>query len=150
MKYKALIKFGSVNKGDIVDTDKTMVTEIVIRVPFTDTRFFEPIKTRKFVVEMEEKYVENFDFLLGNGTYNHDDRWNVTEITEPTVPFWIIEFKSGHVDTSIKSFDGIYPVWIVNHFKGQKLDAIKWVKNHTGAGLKDCKDLVDYIFAVFN
>jgi len=154
MKYKLKDSYKSIynrqfEKDQIIDSNDEY-TGIVIEVPFTDTRFFEPIKTRTFQVEMEEKHVESFDFLLGSGQYNHDDRWTVTEITEPTVPFWVIEFTSGHVNTSIKSFEGIDPVWIVNNFKGQKLYAIKWVKDHTSAWLKDCKDLVDYIFDTFN
>lgn len=117
-----------------------------IFIPFTDTRFFEPVKTRKFQVEVSEEHMDHFNFYVNDG----DPHWTVTEITEPTVPFWVIEFTSGHVNTSIKSFEGIDPVWIVNNFKGQKLYAIKWVKDHTSAWLKDCKDLVDYIFDTFN
>ena len=130
------------DKGEIIDT--TDYGRFVF-IPFTDQRFFEPIKTRTFQVGMNEDDVKFFDHFIAN-----DDRWTVTEITEPTVPFWVIEFTSGHVNTSIKSFEGIDPVWIVNNFKGQKLYAIKWVKDHTSAWLKDCKDLVDYIFDTFN
>lgn len=96
------------------------------------------------MIEVNEDDIHRFEY------YNTNESWTVTEITEETLPYWVIEFKSQHPETSIKSFEGIDPVWIVTNFKGQKLDAIKWVKVYTGAWLKDCKDLVDYIFDKFN
>lgn len=140
MKYISKQDLPGYKKGDVITNDES---GLYLFIPFTDTRFFEPVKTRKFVVEVSEDQMHNFQAYV----LQHDDRWTVTEITEP---YWIIEFKSSHIDTSIKSFEGIDPVWIVTEFKGQKLHAIKWVKDHTGAWLKDCKDLVDYIFDTFN
>ena len=149
MKYKLKDSYKGIynrqfSKGEIIDSNDEFAG-IVIEIPFSDTRFFEPVKIHKFEVEVSEEHMDRFTSLVNDGF----EPWIVTEITEPTLPFWVIEFKSEHVDTSIKSFEGIDPVWLKSNFDGQKLYAIKWVKEHTGAWLKDCKDLVDYIFDTF-
>ena len=142
MKYKALTNFGTVNVGDIIDTDKTMATEVVIRVSFTDTRFFEPIKTRKFQVEVNEDAVKFFNHFITN-----DDRWIVTEITEP---FWITKYKECY-NTEF-SVDELYTI-DVKEFKdeyqyGNKLGGVKWIKDRFGKGLRESKELADFIFAL--
>lgn len=119
---------------------------VFVFIPFTDERFFEPVKVQKFEVEMEEQYISQFKFLLGLGQYTNDDRWNVTEIDKPE---WFIRFLDAYPDSSITNFTGIDPVWLKKNFYGKFLDGVKWLKDYTGKGLKSSKDLADFIWDNF-
>lgn len=120
---------------------------LFVFIPFTDTRFFEPIKTRTFQVEVSENSVESFEFLLQAG---HDNRWTVTEITPPN---WITNYKSsGSYNAHLFSTDELSTI-DTEEFKdeyqyGNKLQGVKWLKDRFGKGLKESKELADFIFAL--
>ena len=93
MKYKLKFTGYSPNglvpifkEDQIIDSNSLNVKGLNVFIPFTDTRFFEPVKTRKFVIEVDETDQKHFDWL------NKDQSWSVTEITEKE-PYWITEFK---------------------------------------------------------
>lgn len=151
MKYKVKFKGYSpnglivnLNEGDIVeDTMFPNPKGVYTFIPFTDQRFFEPIKTRTFQVEMNGDDVRFFDHFIAN-----DDRWKVTEITEPS---WINQYyKSGSYNAHLFSTDELYTI-DVEEFKdeyqyGNKLQGVKWIKDRFGKGLKESKELADFIF----
>mgnify|MGYP003435046191 FL=1 len=147
MKYKA--KFNgdettmthAIEAGEVFNDDSGK--GVLTFIPFTDTRFFEPIKTRTFQVEVSEEDIHRFEY------YNCKESWTVTEITAPTIPYWVIEFKSQDPDCSIESFEGIDPVWIKNNFISRKLEALRWIKTHANCGLLSAKRLTDYIWETF-
>ena len=132
------------NKGETLDCNGKGK---FVFIPFTDTRFFEPIKTRTFQVEVNEEYVKDFKFLL---QLEHDARWTGIEITEQS---WINQYyKSGSYNAHLFSTDELSTIDI-EEFKddyqyGNKLQGVKWVKGRFGKGLKESKDLADFIFAL--
>ena len=157
MKYKLKDSYkGSYNrqfeKGEVIDSNDEF-TGIVIEAPFTDTRFFEPVKVRKFVVEVSEDDMEIFEAYV----CKQDDRWTVTEITEssslvklkenPAVSKEIIEVLSdiNNLEKVIKA----YAVAFATNAEQGKLAVIKYMKywlvdNFPSiSGLKDAKDIVD-------
>lgn len=157
MKYKAkftsrdimgLFSTDKITEGQLVDTNQN--TGVFVFIPFTDQRFFEPIKTRTFQVEVSEENLQQFNFLLGKGQYGNDDRWTVTEIT---IPSWITNYKSsGCYNTDAFSTDELYTIDVEefkdNYQYGNKLQGVKWLKDQFGKGLKESKELADFIFAL--
>ena len=80
MKYKLKDSYEGIynrqfEKGQVIDSNDEY-TGIVIEIPFTDTRFFEPVKTRTFQLEVSEEQMHIFEAYV----LQHDDRWTVTEI----------------------------------------------------------------------
>ena len=153
MKYKVKHACHYINKpfpSDYFGENVTIESEdkgVFVFIPFTDTRFFEPIKTRTFQVKVNEEYVKDFKFLL---QLEHDARWTGIEITEQS---WINQYyKSGSYNAHLFSTDELSTIDI-EEFKddyqyGNKLQGVKWVKGRFGKGLKESKDLADFIFAV--
>lgn len=151
MKYKALTNFGTVNVGDIIDTDKTMATEVVIRVSFTDERFFEPIKTRKFQVEVSDEHMDRFMY------YNRNEPWEHKEITENKYLKALKANCNVHIDvvqilsdtTNLNYVTNAYLQMIEEFAPDQKFGVIKamkyWLVDHypSISGLKEAKDIVD-------
>ncbi len=147
MKYKAKIscKFSGweIEEGQVFDSTQK---GILLYVPFTDTRFFEPVKTRTFQVEVSEDQMHIFNAYI----VQPDDLWTVTEITEPS---WITQYyKSGSFNAHLFSTDELCKI-NVEEFKdeyqyGRKLQGVKWLKDQFGKGLKESKDLADFIFAL--
>jgi len=134
------------DKGEIIETNDH---GRFIFIPFTDTRFFEPVKTRKFVIEVDETHVEDFKFLL---QLEHDARWSGAEITEPS---WINQYyKSGSYNAHLFSTDELYTIdveeFIAEYKYGNKLQGVKWLKDRFGKGLKESKELADFIFARYS
>lgn len=83
MKYKLKFTGYSPNglipifkEDETVDSESLNVKGLNVFIPFTDTRFFEPVKTRKFVVEVDETDLLSFNW------FNDRQSWTVTEITE--------------------------------------------------------------------
>jgi len=152
MKYKA--KFNATPEPHYsgytskVDPEFTYNDEdrkgVFVFIPFTDTRFFEPVKTRTFQVEVSEEHTEQFNWL------NDDQAWTVTEITEPS---WITDYKSsGSYNAHLFSTDELSTI-NTEEFKdeyqyGDKLGGVKWIKDQFGKGLKESKELADFIFAL--
>jgi len=81
MKYKA--KFSApeygfqkpITEGSTFDSNE--YGGVFAFIPFTDERFFEPVKTRKFEIEVDEDQMTNFQIYCERPGY-----WTVTEITE--------------------------------------------------------------------
>ena len=155
MKYKA--KFSAdqkhfhtsytmrIDEGQVLTDVEGLTPGVLVFIPFTDQRFFEPVKTRKFQVEMNEDDFKFFDHFIAN-----DDRWTVTEITEPS---WVDQYyKSGAPNAFVFSTDELYTI-DVKEFKdeyqyGNKLGGVKWIKDRFGKGLRESKDLADFIFTL--
>ena len=80
MKYKVKYATHYINKpfpSDYFGADVTIESEdkgVFVFIPFTDTRFFEPVKTRKFEVEVSEEEISNFEYRM-----NYEG-WKVTEL----------------------------------------------------------------------
>jgi len=154
MKYKAKFKFYDgvfcygVEEGQIFDDSDR--SKISVTISLTDTRFFEPVKTRKFQVEVEEGYVDKLNYLLGIGRHGDNPSVTVTEITEPS---WINQYyKSGSFNAHLFSTNELSTI-DVEEFKdeyqyGNKLQGVKWIKDRFGKGLKESKELADFIFAL--
>lgn len=153
MKYKA--KFTgytpngltpTVKPGNVYDENEFLDKGVYVFIPFTETNFFEPVKTRKFVVEVSEENMEKFNFYVNDG----EIAWTVTEITEPS---WINQyFKSGSYNAHLFSTDELYTIDI-EEFKdeyqyGNKLQGVKWLKDRFGKGLRESKELAEFIFAL--
>lgn len=154
MKYKA--KFNATPEPHYsgytskVDPEFTYNDEdrkgVFVFIPFTDTRFFEPVKTRKFQVEVSEEHMDRFNFYVNDG----DKHWTVTEITEPS---WINQYyKSGSFNAHLFSTNELSTI-DVEEFKdeyqyGNKLQGVKWIKDRFGKGLKESRELADFIFAL--
>ena len=147
MKYRAKFsaeQYGvtqTVIKGDTYESE-SFFNGVIVFIPFTDTNFFEPVKTRKFEIEVSEEHMDRFDSLVNDGF----EPWTVTEIT---LPFWVIKFKSQYPEATIDSYEGIDPIWIKKTFIDRKLEALKWIKTHTNCGLVSAKHLTDYIWITF-
>jgi len=114
---------------------------VFVFIPFTDTRFFEPVKTRTFQVEVSENDMGHFEYVMA------DEPWTVTETTTPS---WIIKYKECY-NTEF-STDELSTIDI-EEFKdeyqyGNKLHGVKWIKDKFGKGLKESKELADFIFAL--
>lgn len=149
MKYKA--KFSALEYGHQkpITEDSTFDSNeyggMMVFIPFTDQRFFEPIKTRMFKIEVEEDQMTNFQIYCERPGY-----WTVTEITETG---WIDQYyKSGSYNAHLFSTDELYTI-DVEEFKdeyqyGNKLQGVKWIKDRFGKGLKESKELADFIFAL--
>ena len=153
MKYKLKDSYKGIynrqfEKGQVIDSNDEY-TGIVIEVPFTDQRFFEPIKTRKFQVEVSEDDVKFFNHFIAN-----DDRWTVTEITEDK--YLTALKRSGDVDLQVIEAlqDTLYLERIVTAYQiirdreKDKLSVVKGLKDYTNTcaasikGLKNAKDIV--------
>ncbi len=95
MKYKAKFsaeQYGvtqTVVKGDTYESE-SFFNGVVVFIPFNDTCFFEPVKTRKFEIEVSEEHVEHFNYV------NSDQEWTVREITEPS---WINNYRNSRYNT---------------------------------------------------
>lgn len=161
MKYKA--KFNATPEPHYsgytskVDPEFTYNDEdrkgVFVFIPFTDTRFFEPVKTRKFQVEVSEENMERFNFYVNDG----DEHWTVTEITENKylealkanreVAPQVIETMSqfDYVDLAYHAFTRM----VNEHGKNVKLRVVKDMKDYLNSkfitinGLKNAKDIVD-------
>jgi len=149
MKYKA--KFSApeygfqkpITEGSTFDSNE--YGGVFAFIPFTDERFFEPVKTRKFEIEVDEDQMTNFQIYCERPGY-----WTVTEITEPS---WINQYyKSGSFNAHLFSTNELSTI-DVEEFKdeyqyGNKLQGVKWIKDRFGKGLKESKELADFIFAL--
>lgn len=113
---------------------------VFVFIPFTDQRFFEPVKVRTFQVEVSEDDIEHFNYV------KQDFNWTVTE---QTLPYWVVEFKAQNPGVTIDSYEGIDPVWVKNNFISRKWEALKWIKTHTDCGIISAKRLTDYIWEMF-
>jgi len=155
MKYKA--KFTGYNsflvpilkEGDTIDSEG----QKYVFIPFNDTNFFEPVKVRKFVIEVPEENMDKFNFYVNDG----DPAWTVTEVTEPSsliklkenpdVSKEIIELLSdkSNLEKVIKA----YAVAFATNAEQGKLEVIKhlkyWLVNNFPAisELKHAKSIVD-------
>lgn len=165
MKYKA--KFSSPEYGYLkpITEDSTFESNeyggMVAFIPFTDQRFFEPVKVRKFEVEVSEENMNEFSYRLGIRGYHseegNDPRWTVTEITENKylealkanreVAPQVIETMSqfDYVDLAYHAFTRM----VNEHGKNEKLRVVKDMKDYLNSkfitikGLKNAKDIVD-------
>lgn len=155
MKYRAkftgytpngLIEIVTPHKVYDVDYEKG----VYVFIPFTDTNFFEPVKTRKFEVEVSEDQMQNFDaYVIQQG-----NRWTVTEITENEY----MEALKASPDVAIEVIealrDTLYLERVVTAFKiikereCDKLSTVKGLKEYTDKcaatikGLKNAKEIV--------
>lgn len=148
MKYISKQDLPGYKKGEVITNDES---GLYLFIPFTDTRFFEPVKTRKFVIEVSENNVGHFEYIMA------DEPWTVTEITEPdalvklkenpAVSQEIIELLSdkSNLEKVIKA----YSLGFATNAEQGKLAVIKYMKYWlvdnfpTISGLKDAKDIVD-------
>jgi len=151
MKYKSKQDLPGYKKGEVIVNDES---GLYLFIPFTDQRFFEPIKTRTFQVEVSEDDVQAFNFLLGQGSYKNDDRWTVTEVTEDK--YLTALKRSIDVDPQVIEAlqDTLYLERIVTVYQiirdreKDKLSVVKGLKDYTNActasikGLKNAKDIV--------
>ena len=155
MKYKA--KFNAeqkcfhtsysckIRENEVFEDQPGLTPGVFVFIPFTDQRFFEPIKTRTFQVEVPEDQVGHFDYI------NSDQEWTVTEITDHNS--WIDQYyRSGSYNAHLFSTDELSKIY-VERFKdeyqyGNKLQGVKWIKDRFGKGLKESKELADFIFAL--
>ena len=152
MKYKTKFEAkvaSTLNSGDYIYPGDTISDEnkgegVFIFVKFTDTNFFEPVKTRKFEVEVSEEHMDRFVSLVDDGL----EPWTVTEITNSS---WIKNYRSsGSYNAHLFSVEELSTIDIYN-FKdnyqyGNKLQGVKWIKDQFGKGLKESKELADFIF----
>lgn len=134
-----------IQEGEVFEDKPGLTPGVFVFIPFTDTRFFEPVKTRKFEVEMDEDDVRFFDHFIAN-----DNRWTVTEITEPS---WITDYKNSGSYNVYAFSDYELNMIDIEEFKdeyqyGNKLQGVKWIKDRFGKGLKESKELADFIFAL--
>lgn len=155
MKYKLKDSYKGIynrqfEKGEIIDSNDEF-TGIVIEVPFSDTRFFERVKTRKFVVEVDDSNINHFTYL------NRNMNWVVTEITEseylvklkanPNVSNEVIEIMSDY--ENLVATHTMFLTSFNEHGKNYKLSVVKDMKYFLDerfpsiAGLKNAKDIVD-------
>ena len=155
MKYKA--KFTGYTPNGLIETvtpDKVYDVDyekgIYVFIPFTDTNFFEPVKTRKFEIEVSEDQMHNFEAYV----LQHDDHWTVTEITENEY----IQALKASPDVSVEIIetlrDTLYLDRVVTAFKiikereVDKLSVVKGLREYTDKcattikGLKNAKDIV--------
>lgn len=146
MKYKSKQNLPGYPKGEVIVNDES---GLYLFIPFTDTRFFEPVKTRTFKVEVSEDNVKFFDHFIAN-----DDRWTVTEITEDK--YLTALKRSSDVDPQVieRLQDTLYLERIVTAYQiirdreKDKLSVVKGLKDYTNAcaasikGLKNAKDIV--------
>jgi len=161
MKYKA--KFNATPEPHYsgytskVDPEFTYNDEdrkgVFVFIPFTDTRFFEPVKTRKFQVEVSEENMERFNFYVNDG----DEHWTVTEITENKYLEALKANRNVHIDvvqilsdtTNLNYVTNAYLQMIDEFAPAQKFEVIKamkyWLVDHypSISGLKEAKDIVD-------
>ena len=156
MKYKAkftsqdiigLFHTDKVTEGQVVNTDHN--TGVIVFIPFSDTSFFEPVKTRKFQVEVSEDQMRNFQIYCERLGY-----WTVTEITENEY-LKALE-KSSDVDLQVidalrdtSYLEKIVTAYlIIKEREKDKLSVVKGLKDYTNAcaasikGLKNAKDIV--------
>jgi len=147
MKYKA--KFSTSQNGIISSIEKGEIFEsnahgVIAFIPFSNTDFFEPVKTRKFEIEVSEKDMGHFEYV------NADEPWIVTEITTPS---WITKYKSSG-SYNVHAFSDYELSMIdtgefIDDYKyGNKLQGVKWLKERFGKGLRESKELADFIFAL--
>jgi len=157
MKYKA--KFSApeygfqkpITEGSTFDSNE--YGGVFAFIPFTDTRFFEPVKTRKFQVEVSEENMERFNFYVNDG----DEHWTVTEITENR---YLEALKANRevapqVIETMSQFDYVnlayhaFTRMVNEHGKNEKLRVVKDMKDYLNSkfitinGLKNAKDIVD-------
>lgn len=147
MQYKS--KFSSketsltnpVEMGEIFDSKSGK--GVLVFIPLTDTNFFEPIKVRKFKVEVSENDMDSFYY------YNSDVPWKVTEVTTPN---WVAKYKASgcyNVDAfSIEELSSIKVEEFKNHYLHHELGGVKWLKDKFGKNLKESKELADFIFGL--
>jgi hypothetical protein len=145
MQYKA--KFSSnetsltnaIEVGEIFNSDSGR--GVLVFIPLTDTNFFEPIKNRKFEIEVSEKDMGHFDYVMA------DEPWTVTEITTPN---WVAKYKaSGCFNANVFSTDELCTLDIEvfkDNYLHCKLNGVKWLKDRFGKGLKESQELADFIF----
>lgn len=159
MKYKVITDCNISNgngtslfhdKGEIIETNDH---GRFVFIPFSDKRFFEPVKVRKFVVEVPEENMNRFNCYVNDG----DPDWTVTEVTEPSsliklkenpaVSKEIIELLSDK--SNLEKVIRAYAVAFATNAEQGKLAVIKYMKYWlvdnmpTISGLKDAKDIVD-------
>ena len=159
MKYKAKFNLASkyyrkdykmsctdtiLKEGEYNSEDFGSDQGVFVFIPFTDQRFFEPIKTRTFQVEVSEDDIEHFNYI------KQDFNWTIIEITEPS---WITDYKSsGSYNTDAFSINDLYTIDVEefkdNYQYGKGLQGVKWIKDRFGKGLKESKELADFIFAL--
>jgi arginyl-tRNA--protein-N-Asp/Glu arginylyltransferase len=137
-----------VSEGDIICD--AAGSGVHVFIPFTDTRFFEPVKTRKFEIEVSEEQMSLFNTYV----VQHDDRWTIREITEneymralkasPDVAIEVIETLRDtlYLEKVVTAFQ------IIKEREGGKLSTVKGLKDYTDKcaatirGLKNAKDIV--------
>lgn len=155
MKYKAIQEFPKstytkeVNIGEMFSNE--YVYGITVFIPFSDTRFFEPVKTRKFVVEVDDVDQTHFDWV------NSGQNWTVTEITETKylealkanreVSSLVIEVLSK--EDNIDRVGHLFHTSLNEHGRNNKLSIVKDMKYFLVErfpqidGLKNAKDIVE-------
>jgi len=156
MKYKA--KFSAPEYGYLkpITEDSTFESNeyggMVAFIPFTDERFFEPIKTRKFEIEVDEDQMTNFQIYCERPGY-----WTVTEIAENR---YLEALKANcevapQVIETMSQFDYVnlayhaFTKMVNEHGKNEKLRVVKDMKDYLNSkfitinGLKNAKDIVD-------
>ena len=154
MKYKA--KFTGYNsflvpilkEGDTIDSEGQKGVDVFI--PFTDTRFFEPVKVRKFMTEVSEDNIPRFVYC------NFNEDWTVTEITEDK---YLEALKANReisplVIEVLGQGNNALEVWKVfctslnDHGRNNKLSIVKDIKYFIASrfpqidGLKNAKDKI--------
>ena len=161
MKYKAKFnadqKYFHTSYTMRVDEEQTftdvegLTPGVFVFIPFTDERFFEPVKVRKFEVEVNEEDIDRFMF------YNRNEPWTVTEITENK---YLEALKANHeistqVIETMSQFDYVdltyhaFTKMVKDHGKNERFRVVKDMKDYLNSkfitvnGLKNAKDIVD-------
>lgn len=140
-------------EGEFVNSESLSVEGLNVFIPFSDTRFFEPVKTRKFVVEVPEENMDRFNFYVNDG----DPSWTVTEITKDKylealkanreVSSLVIEILS-QKDNAIQAYN-LFEASLNEHGRNYKLSIIKDMRYYLSEafpqidGLKNAKDIVE-------
>ncbi len=157
MKYKAKISLAgsgiihSLVEGSTHTNDN--YEGVIAFIPFTDQRFFEPVKTRTFQVEVPENQMGLFEAYV----LQHDDRWTVIEITEleylvklkanREVAPQVIEIMSDN--ENLVATHSMFLISLNEHGRNNRLSVVKDIKTllydrfPSIAGLKNAKDIVD-------
>ena len=142
-----------IDEGQSFTDVEGLTPGVFVFIPFTDTRFFEPVKTRKFQVEVSEDDMDRFDSLINDGF----EPWTVNEITENE---YLQALKnaysmSSQVIVELSDLDKLNHVVAAYKrasnecYHQGKLSVIKWMKywlvdNYKSiSGLKEAKEIVD-------
>jgi len=140
-----------IDEGQVLNDVEGLIPGVLVFIPLTDERFFEPVKTHKFEVEVSEEDMERFMF------YNTSEPWKHKEITENKYLEALKANRNVHIDvvqilsdtTNLNYVTNAYLQMIEEFAPDQKFEVIKamkyWLVDHypSISGLKEAKDIVD-------